>query len=132
MSALSFVEALAEWETSVGRLSEIVGAAVRTGSIPGGYYSPKIARAARQCGIEVLFTSEPVRTTRVIGGLVVVGRYAVRRDTTAEEAAAAAAGRASVWLRQYAAWNIRKPLKRIAGAHYTRARRALYRPRARR
>jgi peptidoglycan/xylan/chitin deacetylase (PgdA/CDA1 family) len=126
MSALSVAEALAEWETSVGRLSEIVGGPVDTGSVPGGYYSRKIARAARQSGIEVLFTSEPVRTTRVVEGLVVVGRYAVRRDTTAEEAAAAAVGRRSVWLRQYAAWSIRKPLKRMAGAHYTRARHALH------
>jgi peptidoglycan/xylan/chitin deacetylase (PgdA/CDA1 family) len=131
MSALSFAEALAEWETSVTRLSEIVGGAVRTGSVPGGYYSRKIARAARESGIEVLFTSEPVRTTRVVEGLVVVGRYAVRRDTTAEEAAAAAVGQTFVWLRQYAAWNVRKPLKRIAGTHYTRARQALHGRRAR-
>jgi peptidoglycan/xylan/chitin deacetylase (PgdA/CDA1 family) len=132
MSALSFAEAVAEWETSVGRLSEIVGTAVDTGSVPGGYYSRKIARAARQAGVEVLFTSDPVRTTRVVEGVVVVGRYAVRRDTTADKAAAAAVGRTSVWLRQYAAWNVRKPLKRIAGSQYTRARQALHRRRARR
>jgi len=131
MSALSFAEALAEWETSVGRLSEIVGSTVLTGSVPGGYYSRMIAQAARQSGIQVLFNSEPVRTTRIVEGLVVVGRYAVRRDTTAEEAAAAAVGKTSVWMRQYAAWNARKPLKRLAGAHYTRARRALHSRRAR-
>ena len=132
MSALSFAEAVAEWETSLGQLSEIVGSAVDTASVPGGYYSRKIARAARHAGVEVLFTSDPVRTTRVVEEVLVVGRYAVRRGTTADQAAAAAVGRTSVWLRQYTAWNVRKPLKRIAGAHYTRARKALHRRRARR
>jgi peptidoglycan/xylan/chitin deacetylase (PgdA/CDA1 family) len=132
MSALSFAEALTEWEASVARISDIVGGTVNTASIPGGYYSRKVARAARRCGIDVLFTSEPVRTTRLVEGLVVVGRYAVRRDTTPEEAVAAAVGRASVWLPQYVAWNLRKPLKRTAGARYTGARRKLQTRRARR
>jgi peptidoglycan/xylan/chitin deacetylase (PgdA/CDA1 family) len=123
MSELSFDEALAEWEASVARLSDILRGTVNTGSIPGGYYSRKVARAARRCGIDVLFTSEPVRTTRLVEGLVVVGRYAMRRDTTPEEAAGAAVGRASVWLPQYAAWKLRKPFKRAV--RYTEAQRKL-------
>jgi peptidoglycan/xylan/chitin deacetylase (PgdA/CDA1 family) len=126
MSTLSFEELLGEWQRSADELAEIVGQATRTASIPGGYYSRDVARAARQSGIEVLFTSEPVRAAQTIDGLLLVGRYSVRRDTSAPRAAAAAAGRASVWLRQYAAWNIRKPLKAIGGDRYTSVRRVLH------
>jgi peptidoglycan/xylan/chitin deacetylase (PgdA/CDA1 family) len=125
MSSLSFAELMDEWQASTAKLSELVGEAVRTASIPGGSYSRAVARAAERSGIDMLFTSEPVQTTRVIDGLLVFGRYAIRRETRSQDAAAAAAGRATIWLRQYAAWNLRKPLKTIAGDRYTWARRAI-------
>jgi peptidoglycan/xylan/chitin deacetylase (PgdA/CDA1 family) len=125
MAALSFGELLDEWRTSVSVLSEIVGEATQVASIPGGYYGREVAVAAGRAGIRALFTSEPVRTAQPVGECLVIGRYSIRRDTTARDAANAAAGRTLPWLRQYGAWSLRKPIKAIAGDHYVRARRVL-------
>jgi peptidoglycan/xylan/chitin deacetylase (PgdA/CDA1 family) len=118
-------ELLYEWSASVGLLSEAIGAAVTTASVPGGYYSPAVGRAAAVAGISCLFTSEPVREVRRVDGHLVVGRYAVRRGTSTEQASAAAAGRPEPWLRQRASWELRGVAKRVAGRHYRRLRTAL-------
>lgn len=125
MSACSWEELLGEWSRSVELLSEAIGRRVSTASVPGGYYSPQVARAAAAAGLDSLFTSEPVQTPRTVDGCVLIGRYAIRRDTTAETASRAAAGAARPWLRQRAAWSARKAAKRAGGRHYERLRGAL-------
>src|ERR1700678_83043 len=52
-----------EWSTSRTLLGEILGAAPRTASVPGGYLSNEVVAAAAAAGYELLFTSEP--TARV-------------------------------------------------------------------
>lgn len=118
MSALAEERLLAEWRTSVDLLSELLGEQITTASVPGGYYAPRVAAAAERAGIAVLCTSEPVRTTRRVGGCLVVGRLSVRRSTTPADVAAAVAGKRSPWLRQYAGWNLRKPVKALLGDRY--------------
>jgi peptidoglycan/xylan/chitin deacetylase (PgdA/CDA1 family) len=113
-----------EWRASVEALSELLGRDVRTASVPGGSYRKRVAVAAAQVGIETLFTSEPVRTARAVGTCLVIGRYGIRADTSAEAAAQAAAGSPGPWLREYARWNRRKPVKVLAGHHYERFRQA--------
>lgn len=125
ISGCSWDQLLDEWSHSAEELSEAIGRPVVTGSIPGGYYSPAVARAAAAAGLKSLFTSEPVQTLREIDGCLLIGRYAVRRDTTAETASAAAAGAARPWLSQRASWSLRKAAKRAGGRHYERLRRAL-------
>jgi peptidoglycan/xylan/chitin deacetylase (PgdA/CDA1 family) len=125
MAALSWDELVREWQSSVTALSDLLGEAVRTASVPGGYYARPVALAAARAGIQVLFTSEPVRTPHRVGECLVVGRFAIRRDTTPAQAARAAAGSEAPWLRQYVAWMVLKPLKRLAGRHYERIRRRL-------
>jgi len=98
---------------------------VRTASVPGGYYRRNVAVAAARAGITTLFTSEPVRSAHRVDGCLVVGRYSIRRDTSAGEAAKAAAGEATCWLPAYAAWNARKLAKRLAGKRYESFRRTL-------
>jgi peptidoglycan/xylan/chitin deacetylase (PgdA/CDA1 family) len=132
MAALPPQELLYEWQASVDALSELVGKEIRTGSVPGGLYGAHVATAAVRAGIETLFTSEPVRTPRKVAGCHVIGRYAIRETTSARDAAAAAAGDPSVWLRQYAGWNLRKPAKAIGGRHYDRLRGTLLAARGRR
>ncbi len=124
MSALRPEELLYEWQASVHALSDVLGKQIRTASVPGGYYRRHVAVAAARAGIATLFTSEPVRTARQVGGCLVIGRYAVRYDTSDSDAARAAAGDPAPWLRQYVGWNLRKPVKALAGDHYERIRRA--------
>jgi peptidoglycan/xylan/chitin deacetylase (PgdA/CDA1 family) len=118
MSSLSEQELMNEWHTSLAALSEILGEKVRTASVPEGYYTRRVADAARRAGIAALFTSEPVRSPSWVGGCIIIGRLSIRRNTNAREAASAAAGRSSLWLRQYAGWNFRKPVKAILGEDY--------------
>jgi peptidoglycan/xylan/chitin deacetylase (PgdA/CDA1 family) len=125
MAALAPDELLHEWRTSVETLSELLGKQVRTASVPGGHYGRRVAVAAAHAGIATLFTSEPVRTARRVDGCLVIGRYSIRRNTSAVDAARAAAGRSGPWLRQYVGWNVRKPVKALAGDHYDRIRRAV-------
>jgi peptidoglycan/xylan/chitin deacetylase (PgdA/CDA1 family) len=121
-----------EWQASVAELSKLLDKGVGTASVPGGHYGRRVAVAAEAAGIEVLFTSEPVRAARGVGGCVVVGRYSVREGLTPRDAARVAAGAAGPWLRQHAAWNLRKPARMIAGHRYERIRRALLEARSRR
>jgi peptidoglycan/xylan/chitin deacetylase (PgdA/CDA1 family) len=125
MASLPADDLLREWRESVDILAHVLGKAVLTASVPGGYYRPNVAVAAIQAGIKTLFTSEPVRRAHVVDGCLVVGRYSIRRGASAEEAARAAAGAAVSWVPAYAGWNARKLAKRLAGERYEGFRRTL-------
>jgi peptidoglycan/xylan/chitin deacetylase (PgdA/CDA1 family) len=125
ISSLSDHELLGEWQTSVGALSDLLAEDIRTASVPGGHYAPRVAALASRAGISTLFTSEPVRAPRRVDECLVIGRFLVKRNTGAREAAQAAAGRRVPWLRQYAGWNLRKPAKAIIGERYERVRHRL-------
>lgn len=111
-----------EWRRSVDTLEQVLGEPVRTASVPGGFMSTNVLRAAEAAGIRTLFTSEP--TTRVwhSGHCAVLGRYALLRESTPGVAVALANGEGSARIKQWAAWNIKKPLKRWAGPAYRFAR----------
>lgn len=125
MARCSYEEMLGEWKTSVGVLSDILGRGVTAASVPGGYYSRRVAEAADEAGIKHLFTSEPTAGLQRVGGCLVVGRYTVQRWTTPRAAAAIAAGRLGPRLRQAVLWNAKKATKAVGGEFYLRARKAL-------
>lgn len=118
-----------EWSRSVAALSEAIGAPVTTASVPGGYYSEAVGRAAAEAGITTLFTSQPRRAVGRIGECTLVGRFAVRESTPTQAVVSAAAGKARPWLRQRAGWVARGAAKRVGGRHYVRLRRFLLRRR---
>jgi peptidoglycan/xylan/chitin deacetylase (PgdA/CDA1 family) len=125
MADLSWEQLLDEWTRSAAALSDALGAPVTTASVPGGLYSTEVGRAAAQAGYTTLFNSLPSQRVRSVDGTTLIGRYAVRRDTDAAEAAAAAAGAALPWTRQAAAWRVRGAVKKVAGPRYESMRRAL-------
>jgi peptidoglycan/xylan/chitin deacetylase (PgdA/CDA1 family) len=129
-SALSPDRMRDEWARSVDRLAEILDEPVTVASVPGGYYRPAAAAAASRAGIRILFTSEPIARPLRAHGCVVLGRFSIRRDTPAADAAALAAGSAYPRARQWIAWNGRKIVKRLTGDLYTAAREALLARRA--
>src|SRR6185503_4643500 len=131
MALCSWEEMLKEWSQSVQVLSDILGAPVRTASVPGGYFSNRVADAAARAGIRALFTSEP--TTRVWSrdGCRIFGRYSIQQGVAAETAGAIAGGRRGPRLRQSVYWTFKKVLKTVGGRHWLRLRQALLNRRTR-
>lgn len=114
-----------EWTKSVEALSDLLGERVDSASVPGGYYSKRIAKAAAAARIHVLFNSEP--TTRIyrIQDCFVFGRFTVVRGMRSEISGRLASARRDVFLRQWLFWNFKKVAKCTAGRHYLRVRRYL-------
>ncbi len=125
MSACSRQQLVEEWETSVRFLSDILGEQVIVASVPGGYYSKKVAEAASTVGIKVLFTSEPTTRAYHVHGCLVLGRYSIWRGMGPEVAAGFASGRLTPRLKQLLFWNAKKMAKSMSGENYLRLRKLL-------
>ncbi|MBS1824089.1 MAG: polysaccharide deacetylase family protein [Acidobacteria bacterium] len=125
MSHLTDEELLREWSESRQVLEDILGKAVHVASVAGGYYSRRVGRAAAQCGIEVLFTSEPTAAVAEEDGCLILGRYAIRGSTRASVVAAIAAGARVPRYRQSSAWLVKKAAKCITGSWFIDLRRWL-------
>jgi peptidoglycan/xylan/chitin deacetylase (PgdA/CDA1 family) len=126
MGHCGWLQLLDEWTRSRAALCEVLGRDVRVASVPGGDFSPRVAAAAH-AGYEQLFTSEPTRRTRHMLGIRVTGRFAIRRWTTPNRAAALAAGAWLACTGQAVAWNGMKVVKHLAGERYVELRRRLFR-----
>jgi peptidoglycan/xylan/chitin deacetylase (PgdA/CDA1 family) len=123
MADLSPDELLDEWTCSRELIAAELGEPVTVASVPGGLYSRSVGRAAAAAGYTTLFTSLPSQRPGSIDGCRLIGRWAIRTDTTAEQAAAAAAGRG--WASQLVAWRLRGVVKSLAGRRYESVRRTL-------
>lgn len=119
-NALPFSEIVSEWSRSRAVLEDIVGCRIDAGSVPGGYFSPAVARAARDAGFRVLFTSEPVTRVSENGGLLIVGRFTIRRGDPRDRARRLVS--APAWTRslEWATWNAKGLVKPLLGPSYVR------------
>ncbi|MFN2316289.1 MAG: polysaccharide deacetylase family protein [Gemmatimonadales bacterium] len=122
MAKLTDRELREEWQISIGLLAEILGAPPVVASVPGGYYSRRIARAAAAEGIRYLFTSEPVTGVHMIDGCQVLGRFTLRRGSPAREVRSLVGHLGAARVRQWAVWNAKKVVKRLGGETYLRIR----------
>ncbi len=111
-------EMLREWRESRAELQDVLGAPVTTASVPGGYFSARVAETAAEAGLTTLFTSEPETRVRRIGGCTVLGRYAIRRGDDSGYAAELAARKPSAVYAAWLKWNGKKVLKAMLGAGY--------------
>jgi len=127
ISACGWDELVREWRDSRDTLCEILGEDVTVGSVPGGYFSRRVASAASAAGIRVLFTSEPVTRCKVIDECLVVGRYCIWKGASSQKAAQIARGDRSPRLRSWLSWNLRKVAKKLGGDIYVKARLSLLR-----
>jgi peptidoglycan/xylan/chitin deacetylase (PgdA/CDA1 family) len=114
-----------EWLRSRVILSDILGSDVRVASVPGGDFAPQVAEAAAEAGMERLFTSEPTNEARRAFGVMLAGRFTIQRWTSAETAAALAAGDWLPCARQAVVWNAKKMTKRLGGDRYLQIRKLL-------
>jgi peptidoglycan/xylan/chitin deacetylase (PgdA/CDA1 family) len=116
---------LEEWTRSRAVLADVLGEDVPAASVPGGDFAPIVTEAAAAAGFRHLFTSEPTPRAREACGLTVHGRFTIQRWTSADTAAALAAG---AWLpsaRQLLEWNAKKIGKRLGGDRYLQLRKLI-------
>jgi peptidoglycan/xylan/chitin deacetylase (PgdA/CDA1 family) len=108
-----------EWTRSRAALEDIIGRRVDVASVPGGYYSPVVARAACEAGIRVVFTSEPITRVGQSSGCVLVGRFTIRRgdanDLAHRLVSASPGARVCAW----ASWNAKGLVRPVLGGSYT-------------
>lgn len=121
MSALSPADLLDEWRSSKADLEDALGAAVDTGSVPGGYHSHIVAQTAAAAGLATLYTSEPESTPRLIDGCTVIGRYTLRQNDSAQYAARLVTD-STARMVQWCRWNAKKVVKALGGTAYLRVR----------
>jgi peptidoglycan/xylan/chitin deacetylase (PgdA/CDA1 family) len=114
-----------EWRQSAQILSDCLGERVVVGSVPGGFYGRRVAEAAQNAGIDVLFTSEPRSRLQRVRDCLIVGRYLIRQGTSPNTAARIALGDPGPRVRQYLFWTTKKLLKRIGGPAYLSLRKKL-------
>lgn len=126
-SSLDPASQVAEWATSTAALSELLGVAVEVASVPNGYYTPPVARAAAQAGIRLLFTSEPTVRSQQVAGCTVAGRFSIQRTTSSSVVAALVGANPLYRLRQGYAWGAKKAMKRVGGEFYLKARDSILR-----
>jgi peptidoglycan/xylan/chitin deacetylase (PgdA/CDA1 family) len=109
-----------EWTESRKVLEDVLGHAVTTASVPGGYFSTAVARAADAAGVRTLYTSEPSRAVQSEGACAVIGRFTMRRGH-APDIASRFVQRAP-WTRwsAWTTWNAKALVKPVLGASYMR------------
>lgn len=121
MAELPWAAMSDEWTQSVRQLSLILGHAVTVASVPGGYYSLRVAKAAAQAGIRTLFTSDPTTSMDVVDGCRVLGRYVVKQGMRPEWSGGFAANRPVPRLKQMLLWKTKGVAKRMGGRMYLQA-----------
>lgn len=107
-----------EWSDSRKALEDILGVAVNCASVPGGYYAPRVAHAASEAGIKVLFTSEPDREIHAIESCLVFGRFTVRRGQQPEYVGRLAIGHPATLYKENLVWAGKKMLKALFRSTY--------------
>lgn len=122
MSSLPWTRIVEEWTSSRDALEQELGETVTSASVPGGFYSGRVAAAAAEAGIEVLYTSEPTTRIQRSHGCVVLGRYSVMDSTSGRVVMALYQGRLLPRLRQSTTWTLKKGLKRLGGESWLRLR----------
>lgn len=128
MASCSWKQLCEEWRLSIELLRAITGQATDTASVPGGYFSTEVARAASACGIRALFTSEPVKQPVQVEQCLVLGRYTLQRGMPPSRSAALASPGVSLHqVGQYGLWNLKKALKTAGGRFYPAGRQILLR-----
>jgi len=127
MSHCNREELADEWTRSVSILSDILGEQVDTASVPGGYYSNRVAETAAAAGVRVLFNSEPTTAVHTVLGCLVVGRYNISRGIKPSVSGDLVSVHSQARSRQWLYWNFKKLGKKVAGRPYLTARQWLLR-----
>jgi hypothetical protein len=122
MGMLSRSQLADEWRRGTAVLTDILGEEIVVASIPGGFSRRIVAETAAEAGIKLLFNSDPTIRCRTVGGCLQVGRFSIRRGTSARTAAALASRAVAPRLGQFLLYSSLGILRAIGGDYYTKAR----------
>lgn len=122
ISLLSDEEMIREWRGSIDKLSSILNKPIEIASIPGGYYSKKVAKTAAECGIKILMTSEPQRKIRQVNDMIIIGRYTMYNYKQPEFAQNVVENKFKPLMKEYLYWNAKKVGKKILGESFSKVR----------
>lgn len=117
-NTLPFHRIATEWARSRAALEDITGQPVDVASVPGGSYSPVVARAAVEAGIRVLFTSEPITRVSKSNGCVLAGRFTLRRGDANDLARRLVSDAPGARARAWASWNAKGLVRPLLGRSY--------------
>jgi peptidoglycan/xylan/chitin deacetylase (PgdA/CDA1 family) len=108
-----------EWARSRMVLEDLLGHKVEIASVPGGYYSRRVAHSARDAGLRVVFTSEPITASHDEAGTLVIGRFTLRRGHPTDRAGLLA--HRAPWARyqEWASWRAKGLVKPLLGPLYS-------------
>ncbi|MDO8834177.1 MAG: polysaccharide deacetylase family protein [Vicinamibacterales bacterium] len=125
---LPYTEMVKEWRSSRELLTQLTGAPVTTAAVPGGHYSARVGAAAREAGIQHLFTSNPgLRVRGLAGQCSTYDRFGVFRNTPdATIGRYVSANRTQVF-REVLVWKTKRAAKAVLGDLYLTVRRFLLR-----
>ena len=126
ISALNLSSLLREWRDSRAALEQMLGAPVRTASVPGGYLSNPVTEAVRASGYTVLHTSEPVTRPWTDADLHMIGRFSVKATTNDSHVLSLARGHRSATLRDFLLWKAKGVAKTAGGQNWIRARKFFF------
>ncbi len=121
IDALDDADLQREWSESSAVLTDILGTPTWCGSVPGGFFSLRVAIAAQRAGMKLLFNSEPTCRWSRFSELHIAGRLPIVNHTSPAMAATLAAGDARTILQQQFVWAGKKFAKAVAGSFYRQA-----------
>jgi hypothetical protein len=108
-----------EWARSRMVLEDLLGHKVEIASVPGGYYSRRVARSARDAGLRVVFTSEPITASHDEAGTLVIGRFTLRRGHPTDRAGLLAHREPWARYQEWASWRAKGLVKPLLGRLYS-------------
>jgi len=118
ISSLNDKELNYEWEKSIDTLENIINEPIITASIPGGFFSNRVAKSVIKNGVKFLFTSEPVRRSYFIHECQIFGRFVVQRNFPNSRLISLIKSSSFEQYKQYIFWHYKKLGKRLLGEKY--------------
>lgn len=123
LSHLGYKDILKEWQVSTDILMNITGNNIAEASLPGGWYSDEVAKAAAEARIKTLYTSEPTSGHSEIHGCKIQGRF----NMDAQSNTAALLSDNKVRKQLHLQWKRKERLKKIFGHWYLEIRKLINR-----
>jgi peptidoglycan/xylan/chitin deacetylase (PgdA/CDA1 family) len=117
-NTLPFHRIATEWARSRAALEDIIGQQMDVASVPGGSYSPVVARAASEAGIKVVFTSEPITRVETSNGCMLAGRFTLRRGDANDLSRRLVSDAPGARTRAWASWNAKGLIRPLLGRSY--------------